>query len=463
MPPSLLGILDIGKTHARFTTASTDEGVLTSECRAIPPPLHSAIAQELDVRGIEDWLIERIQNHPLKSQIRTLVPIAHGAAAVLIDEHLHVLIAPDYEDGRFEAVREPYRALRDPFELTYSPFLPLGLNLGRQLYYLKHRAPELMASACHILLYPQYWAWRLSGVAASEITSLGCHSDLWYPLQVCPSDLAVREGWSMLLPPVRAARDSLGTISPEMAQRTGVHSECRVLCGLHDSNASFLSHLATRRDQLFSVVSSGTWTVVMARGANLERVREGLDMLVNVDAVGAPVATARFMGGREYEVIAGPDGMQTGPSREDLGLLLSHTILALPTFSHAGGPFAGVPGRLIGADHLSARQRATLATLYVALMTDYVLSALDAQGETIIDGPLAGNALYGDLLAQLRPRNLLYVTHGAAPGAVAAACYLSGGRILGDSYRRLSGGPDVPGLEEYRVAWQSCLQQRVAT
>ena len=30
-----------------------------------------------------------------------------------------------------------------------------------------------------IIFYPQYFAWRLTGVKASEITYLGCHSDLW--------------------------------------------------------------------------------------------------------------------------------------------------------------------------------------------------------------------------------------------------------------------------------------------
>jgi L-fuculokinase len=31
-------------------------------------------------------------------------------------------------------------------------------------------------------MYPQYWAWRLCGAAASEATSLGCHTDLWHPV-----------------------------------------------------------------------------------------------------------------------------------------------------------------------------------------------------------------------------------------------------------------------------------------
>ena len=47
---------------------------------------------------------------------------------------------------------ETYRRLRDPFELTFSPFLPLGLNLGRQLYYLRQTHPELFRACAAILL-----------------------------------------------------------------------------------------------------------------------------------------------------------------------------------------------------------------------------------------------------------------------------------------------------------------------
>ena len=32
-----------------------------------------------------------------------------------------------------------------------------------------------------ILTYAQYWVWRLTGIAVNEVTSLGCHTDLWNP------------------------------------------------------------------------------------------------------------------------------------------------------------------------------------------------------------------------------------------------------------------------------------------
>ncbi len=41
--------------------------------------------------------------------------------------------------------------------------------------------PGDFARVSTILTYPQYWAFRLTGVAANEVTSLGCHTDLWNP------------------------------------------------------------------------------------------------------------------------------------------------------------------------------------------------------------------------------------------------------------------------------------------
>ncbi len=64
---------------------------------------------------------------------------------------------------------------------TGSPTLPMGLNLGAQIHWQARRFPDAFAKTRHILMYPQYWAFRLTGVAASEATSLGCHTDLWAP------------------------------------------------------------------------------------------------------------------------------------------------------------------------------------------------------------------------------------------------------------------------------------------
>ena len=64
-----------------------------------------------------------------------------------------------------------------------------------------------------------------------------------------------------------------------------------------------MPHLVSRRDP-FTVISTGTWVIIMAVGGK-GRLDPKADMLANVDVRGEPVPTARFMGGREFSVLAG--------------------------------------------------------------------------------------------------------------------------------------------------------------
>ena len=82
-----------------------------------------------------------------------------------------------------------------------------------------------------------------------------------------------------------------------------------MVAGIHDSNASYLPHLVARAAP-FTVLSTGTWVIAMAAGAGIDRLDPAADMLANVDARGQPVPTARFMGGREVELVAGADALQ---------------------------------------------------------------------------------------------------------------------------------------------------------
>ena len=102
------------------------------------------LGRQLDIAGIEHWLIEALRGIPHRERIAAIVPIAHGATAMLIDAQGKLLAAPDYEDPRFEELNEEYTAQRDPFDQTRSPALPLGLNLGRQLFHLEQPRAALV-------------------------------------------------------------------------------------------------------------------------------------------------------------------------------------------------------------------------------------------------------------------------------------------------------------------------------
>ena len=254
------------------------------------------------------------------------------------------------------------------------PRLPCGHNTGRQLFWLQRKFPEQFARAKAIVGYAQYWSFLLSGVAANELTALGCHTDLWQPRAADFSPLVDKAGWRKLMPPLRGAGDVLGTIRPEIAARTGLSPHCRVRCGIHDSNATFL-RWRLRLQEPFTVASSGTWIILLTAGGTLPANGEHLDCLGNVDALGNLVASARFMGGREYEIIKGDAADDPEPPVQRLAALAANPCFALPAFSDQGGPFAGTRGRFVDANGNDAIpwRRATLAALYAALMTDLSL------------------------------------------------------------------------------------------
>lgn len=456
MSESLVALIDIGKTNTRFALVDPQSGAEIRSSRRANAVIQGAHDRQLDVAAIEQWLMEALRNCPLKERIGVIVPVAHGAAAVLLNRDHDVLAAPDYEDACFDSVGDAYRAERDRYSRSFSPDLPLGLNLGRQLFFLERTRPQLFSQVAHMLLYPQFWAWRLSGVMASEVTSLGCHSDLWLPQEQTFSALARARGWNTLLPATRFAGDLLGPISAGLVAATGLNPDCQVACGIHDSSASYLKFLIARdRDEPCTVIASGAWTVVMANHGDLKRLREDQGMLANVDAFGTPVATARFMGGREYEAIAGRDARPNLPA---LMNVLERQAMALPAFA-GGGPFAGRAGKLVNADRLSGSERAGVATLYVALMSELSIESLGAGGDVLIDGPLAANPFFGSILASCLPSHAVLLSTGDS-GNTRAACYLGGFPDTPAQPLKTANPLGVKQLTAYREVWRREVARR---
>ena len=453
-PSPLIAVLDVGKTNAKIAFVDPALGQEVWSARRANNVVQGPLLRELDVVGIEAWLLESLRGAPQRERVAAIVPVAHGAAAVLADHTGQVLIAPDYEDTRFDEVAAEYAALRDPFALTFSPNLPQGLNLGRQLYYLQSRHNELFRRVSHILMYPQYWAWRLSGVMATEVTALGTHTDLWRPHDDTYSGLARKQGWARFMPSMHRATAHLGKLRPSVAAATGLPESCVVTCGIHDSNASYLRFLMDREREAFTVVSSGTWTIVMANRGDLRRLREDRDMLANVNVFGSPIATARYMGGREYEAIAQcPDE----PSFDALIEVMSRRAMALPSFASAG-PYSGRRGSIEGAEGLNATQRAALATLYSALMTAQLIESLGTAGEIFIDGPLARNPLFGSLLGACVPAGTVRIYPEG--GGTRVAAHLAGMPSLAPAALRNVAPLRIDGLLEYQADWRHRLEER---
>lgn len=452
-PCDALIVLDIGKTNVKLALVDAGGKLLAEQRRPNtirtdgPYPHH-------DTDGIWEWMLATCRGFAGRARITAIVPVTHGATAALVDDDGLVLPVLDYE-AALPGV--DYAAVRPSYADTCSPLLPAGLNLGRQLVWLQQQYPDRFARARHILMYPQYWAWRLCGVAAGEATSLGCHTDLWNPVRQDYSPLVARMGWQDKLPPVAPPWAVLGVLRPEVAAATGLAPGCEVLCGIHDSNASLVRYLdkdgATAPG---TVLSTGTWVIAAAFGVALDGLREDADMLANTNALGQPVACMRFMGGREFGAIAGEQS--TGCTFAQLEALIARGTLAVPCFAGGGGPFAGRDGWIDGPPPVDAGERFALATLYCVLMTDYCLDALGARGPISVEGSFTANPWYGALLASLRPQQQVSYSDDAS-GTTCGGWLLRyrDGAALSE---RLAQAPQpAAGLDAYRAAWRAALRQ----
>lgn len=459
----LIIVLDVGKTLAKLSLWDRSGRLIERRAR---PNMQGRTGDyiALDAMGIEAWLATTLAEFARLGPIGSIIPVAHGAAAAILRGDALALAPLDYEAPIAAEDRHAYDADRDAFALTGSPALPDGLNLGAQLHRLEMLHPDLFDRGSVILPWAQYWAWLLSGVAASEVTSLGSHTDLWRPGEGWPSALAERRGWAGMLAPLRFAGDVLGTIRPEWAARTGLPVTVKIHCGLHDSNAALLAargypEIAGNES---TVLSTGTWFVAMRTPAetvtvNVASLPEARDCLVNVDAYGKPVPSARFMGGREIEILTGIDAPRIDSKSDQPELVaavpraLAPGAMVLPTMAPGFGPFPHGRGRWIAIPAGHAERRAAVS-LYAALVADASLDLIGSCGPILVEGRFAAAEVFVRALAALRPDSAIYVANSDNDVSYGALRLLDPSLAPPGPLDRIP--PLAVDLTEYKAQWR---------
>ena len=464
-------VLDVGKSLSKATL--WDEGGVCRAQRSRPNQrLTSGLALTLDAAGIEYWLEGILKEFATLGAVGAIIPVAHGAGAALIRQGRLQCPPVDYEWPGVGADRAAYNRERDSFAATGSPALPAGLNLGMQFHWL-----ESLRSAdfrhWQIVPWAQYWAWLLSGIAASEVTSLGSHTDLWRPYERRASDLAVRRGWAERLAALTPAGAVLGRIAPEWAKRTGLSAKVDIYCGLHDSNAALLGarrHGAMQGHDA-TVLSTGTWFVAMRSplpsslpkdASQIPVLPETRDCLVNVDVAGAPVPSSRFMGGREIELLVGTGGQTIAPGSARSKHLdaairaIKRGEMIRPGLIPGVGPFPSAERQLVNA-RIHDEGATALAQLYAALVADVSLDLIGSRDTLLIDGRFSQSAVFVQALARLRPDTTVLISndeHGVARGAL---------HLVNEDYP-LSAAPaavtPLPvDMTDYRARWREAAER----
>lgn len=448
-----IAVLDIGKTNKKLAVYSPDLKVLSSESRPFPTQLVDGIEIE-PVDAVEAWFLDRLAAVSSSFPIRSITVATHGAALVCIDEAgsrpVPVLSYTHEPGDQFH--RDFYALAGDKAELqrrTATLELPALINPAQNLYFLQRSFPEGFEKVAHVLFYPQYFGYRLTGQIGADLTYTGCHSYLYDFGTQDWSWVAERLGVADKLPAARSKPwEVLGTLRPEIARKTGLDAATTVTMGIHDSNSSLLPYLVKKEGELI-LNSTGTWCVAMHP---MDRVyfrddEIGKSVFYNIAATGWPVKTTILMGGQEFEaytsILKGIHGETAFPqfSAEVYRKVIAEKRrFILPSVVSGTGQFPDSRAQVIDGDEIYPLAEIQAGTRVPGFFEDYAeayavlnlslavqsmvaLQRLDiAPGIPVYtEGGFRNNYDYNVLLASLFPESPWHTTDIAEATAFGAA------------------------------------------
>jgi sugar (pentulose or hexulose) kinase len=416
-----IAVLDIGKTNLKLLVASEDGWPL--ETHSIPNAANtSGPYLAYDLAGLEEWFLDALAKVSRRHAIGAVIATAHGCGAVLVDEDKPVLPMMDYDAVSPPAIDEAYARIAPTYREVFCGIGAGAMRLAKQLLWQESAFPAEFARAKTYLTTAQFFAMRLGGRAASEISQLAAQGHIWDLCHHQPSSVMRQRGWARLLPQRAPAGALLGTVSEAVAKRTGLARSTEILCGVHDSNANLFRYKAAGMADA-SILSTGTWMIGFQRDLDLDKLDATRAMVLNIDVDGENVPSTLTMTGREYQLIRKEKGAVDAAVLAALPTLVARRTLALPSFIGDDGLFPGAAhrGRIIGPPPETPAEWQGLAVLYAAFSANRCLDALGSSKRIVIDGGFANNLPFARCLAALRPSQCVSVSQSRDGTALGAA------------------------------------------
>ena len=423
-------VFDVGKTNKKLLIFSDDLKLLHAESIKIGElKIHDVLCD--DIQRLEKWLKERVKAVCNKYEVKGMNVSTHGATlAYLSKGSLAFPIISYNHDIEPRIRREFYEEFGSPVELymiTGAPPYGRLITAGLQVYWFRRRYPEIFSKVDKILFYPQYLLYSVSGLEASEITSIGCHTYLYDLRRMDWSSIAKRLKVDHLSPSLVNVWDRLGDFKID-------GSRLFIAPGIHDSNASILPFASEKGDILLA--STGTWCVFMYPRASFDPRPEDLrkDVVYYVSAYGKPIRASRFAGGYEHDhyvnLIKEKFGVDPRGMALDLEvikeLIKERRDFITPGLIEGTGQFQESKPKIIGDAFYRGSKRAYhLLNLSLAIQSYVAISLLtgDRRPDIIVLGGFANNEIYLSILSSLLAKNRVFKsTFSETTGLGAAIC-----------------------------------------
>jgi len=284
---------------------------------------------------------------------------------------------------------------------TASPVLG-NLNSGMQLYLLKYEKPEIFKKIKTALHLPQYLSYVLTDKISADITSIGCHTNLWNFAENEYHDWIKEEDLENIFAP----------LFPCDTTTTFEFNNKKIIAGygLHDSSAALIPYLHSFQEP-FVLISTGTWCISLNPFNNspLTEYELNNDCLCYLSYDGKPVKASRLFAGYEHE-----------KKTKLLSAKFKKPIDYFTTISYDEKFFgkksaAGFSNYEEAYHHLISE-----IILQQVKSTNLVLSNTHVK-KIFVDGGFSKNEIYMQLLANAYPDIEIYATSVSQATALGAA------------------------------------------
>lgn len=450
-------VLDVGKTNLKASLVANDGEVIRSleaENRSVEE--NGYIVQELE--SAWGFMFQSLCELSELDKVSDVIVSTHGSSAMIVNGDGSTTPLLDYESTMPAELDILYAEVADGLEERGANIGLGATHIAKQLFWIQLKHPDLFAKAATLMPAPQYWAWRLCGIASMDITSLTAQSHLWNAREKRFTSLVARQGWQHLMAPVRMPSHVLGPISGHLVNLWGRLDGVHVRCGVHDSAANFHRYQAAGFTGV-TLLSCGTWLVGLS-DTKSNSIPHGIDVTFQQSALDVPLTSCRAMAGREFEILTG--GRRDIATVDSVNRILGSKILALPSFVRRGGlvPNAGNRGRVVGPMPTDPPDLSALAIVYYAMLADLCAGYLGHQRQLIVDGNVTAQPMLGALLASLDPERRVLIA-SAKNGTATGAALLAG--IAHPNQLRFEtidcGGLNVTALRDYHRAWRQQIDE----
>jgi L-fuculokinase len=413
---NVIAIFDVGKTNKKILLFNVQYQVVLEQSTQLPEMVDEDGFACEDVEALYKWLTTTFEqiNTYTNFVIKAVNFTAYGASFVYINEYGNV-VAPLYnylkplsKNLQYEFC-DSYGGSEILSVETASPVLG-NLNSGMQLFRIKNEKPQLFAQIKYALHLPQYLSFILTQKASSDITSIGCHTNLWnFNTNTYHSWLANEQ-----------IAEKLAPIEPSNAfvEKNNI----KIGMGLHDSSAALIPYLVNFKEP-FILISTGTWCISLNPFNKKALTKEELeaDCLCYLQYNGKPVKASRIFAGNLHE--------------QQIKRIANHYKLENDFYKKITFSQLIVDELKLNNTDLEFANLALFATADIAyhqLMMDIVKQQVKSTNLIItnnahrifVDGGFSKNTIYLNLLAAAYPSMEIYATHMAQATALGAALAL---------------------------------------